>query len=203
MERGKIPVICTGCGNVTYKFPSHVTKYPFCKRTCYDAFTLKTTIERFWQRVHKTDTCWLYIGSRQPGKWNYGRVKMRLNRKRIIAAHRAAWILCNGAIPQGLDVLHHCDNPPCCNPNHLFLGTDKDNAQDAIQKGRFVYCKHVIEPGEKALTVKLTWEKVRRIRQLHSEGNSQISIARMFDTDPSNISYIVNGKTWKEESYGL
>ena len=71
-------------------------------------------------------------------RFGYGWITIR---RRAVLAHRFAWIRANGPIPDGMDVLHRCDNPPCCNPEHLFLGTRADNAKDMIAKGRAAWQK--------------------------------------------------------------
>lgn len=86
--------------------------------------------ERFWQKVEKTDTCWLWRGSKNTT--GYG----QLRTDRLEKAHRISWEIHNGPIPDGLAVLHACDNPPCVNPSHLWLGTQADNARDRQAKGR-------------------------------------------------------------------
>lgn len=85
----------------------------------------------FWSKVQKTDTCWLWTGV--IGAHGYGVFGGKKTRGR---AHRLMWERVNGPIPDGLNVCHRCDNPPCVNPAHLFLGTVKDNAQDMMRKGR-------------------------------------------------------------------
>lgn len=90
-----------------------------------------TLSDRFWAKVRKSDGCWPWIKSRQP--YGYGRFNYQ---GKQVQAHRVAWILTNGPIPDDLCVLHSCDNPPCCNPDHLFLGTKGDNNRDCIRKGR-------------------------------------------------------------------
>lgn len=88
-------------------------------------------MDRFWNKVKKTDNCWFWTaGTFDDG---YGKFKFeKKNRK----AHRISWLLTNGDIPEGMLVCHHCDNPLCVKPSHLFLGTPKDNTQDMIKKGR-------------------------------------------------------------------
>lgn len=99
-------------------------------------------VANFWARVNKAGPipvhrpelgpCWVWIGT--VDKDGYGRAiwkSMRMQR-----ANRVAWFLRYGSIPDGKQVLHHCDNPPCVNDSHLFLGTNKDNCQDALMKGR-------------------------------------------------------------------
>ena len=90
--------------------------------------------QRFWLKVRKTGTCWLWTGAHKPT--GYGDAWYRNRRQN---AHRVAWQLLRGRIPKGKFVLHQCDTPACVNPGHLFLGTQKVNMTDCIQKGRFSY----------------------------------------------------------------
>lgn len=87
----------------------------------------------FWSRMDKSKECWPWIGklNRENG---YGQVRISGTIRPVV--HRVAWELTYGPIPEGLLVCHHCDNPACCRPDHLFLGTMKDNIQDAVKKGR-------------------------------------------------------------------
>lgn len=90
--------------------------------------------DRFWLQVSKTESCWIWTSAKF---WNgYGGI--RKNGKRI-QAHRASWILFNGEIPDGSLVLHRCDNPACVNPDHLYLGDQKQNAKDRDSRGRNGY----------------------------------------------------------------
>lgn len=99
--------------------------------------------QRFWSKVSRKDPeeCWIWSASKQPsGYGQFGCERSLIGIEQpgytMTGAHKVAWILTNGAIPGGLYVLHKCDNPPCCNPNHLFLGTQIDNMQDCLKKGR-------------------------------------------------------------------
>src|SRR5689334_12116829 len=94
---------------------------------------LGTLVDRFWEKVHRTETCWEWKGSRSK-PMGYGRITTRNGSVEL--AHRISWMLFRGDIPTGQYVLHHCDNPPCVNPEHLFLGTYSDNNLDMAHKGR-------------------------------------------------------------------
>jgi hypothetical protein len=92
-----------------------------------------TLEERFWSRVRKSDGCWEFVSGASKG---YGYLNIGRRDEQEVLAHRYSWELHNGPIPDGLLVLHRCDNPPCVRPDHLFLGTKKDNADDMVRKGR-------------------------------------------------------------------
>jgi HNH endonuclease len=94
--------------------------------------------DRFWPKVSRGEGCWLWVGSVL--KSGYGQIEIKTGPgkrdRRTERAHRIAWMLSFGQIPEGAEVLHTCDTPLCVRPDHLFLGTQADNIADCISKGR-------------------------------------------------------------------
>ncbi|MDG1950134.1 MAG: HNH endonuclease [bacterium] len=109
----------------------------------------------------------------------------------MLLAHRAAWELESGPIPDGLHCCHHCDNPPCVNVNHLFLGTDADNMADKEAKGRGNQAK-----GSAHVRAKLTEEDIPGIRSLLAMGASHTYLARIYGVGHTTIGSINTGKAW-------
>ena len=109
---------------------------------------------------------------------------------RIMNAHRVSWMLKHGEIPEGMLVCHHCDNPRCVRPDHLFLGTPRDNIQDMIKKGRDTRVR-----GMDHFHCKLTEEQVHEIRESNERGDC-VRLARDFGVTPCTISHIRGRKTW-------
>ena len=97
----------------------------------YNCVMHRNTEKRFWQQVNQTGECWPYLQALD--KDGYGQFYYQ---KKNWRAHRLAWYFCNGPIPVGQQVLHRCDNPRCCRPEHLWLGTVRDNVRDMMNKGR-------------------------------------------------------------------
>jgi len=93
-------------------------------------------MKRFFEKINKTEKCWNWIAGKD--KDGYGKIKID---GKMVQAHRASWVIHNGDIPNGMCVLHRCDNPSCVNPEHLFIGTRLDNARDRDVKGRNGYSK--------------------------------------------------------------
>jgi hypothetical protein len=132
--------------------------------------------------------CTEWTGSRLPVKGKeYG--CFRVDGK-TVRAHRVAYELFNGDIPFGMHVLHSCDNPPCVNPDHLYLGTNLDNVADKVKKLR--HCFHERHPR-----AKLDGEKVLRIKEMFSSGkHSYSALAKMFSVGDDSIRDIISGRTW-------
>lgn len=147
--------------------------------------------EKFWEKVNKEsdDKCWTWtasINNFRYGNFNFNGI--------IERSHRVSWILTNGKIPEGLCVLHKCDNRKCVNPNHLFLGTYKDNAIDRNNKKR----GYIPDP-EHVNTTKLTWNIVREIRKEYKENNiTYRNLAKKYGISRSEIGYIIKNEHWKE-----
>lgn len=145
-----------------------------------------TLEDAFWKYVDPGDEneCWEW--QKVLTVWGYGVVCFHHKR---YAAHRVSFELHYGPIPAGLQALHKCDNPPCCNPNHLFLGTDADNVADKVSKGRQARGVH-------APSAKLTEADVIAIRTLGNSGMQTREIARQYGRSESTIGRIVRGQGW-------
>ena len=149
--------------------------------------------ERFWSYVDKsagTEACWPWIGYKRR---RYGTLRLSKPR-RSARANRLAYALSYNSDPQELLVCHRCDAPLCCNPKHLFLGTNLDNMNDMIRKGRSRKGDH---KGEKNPRAKLSSESVKQIKDLILEGRSNTEIASIYEVKHATISSIRTGKTWK------
>ncbi len=140
--------------------------------------------ERFVRKLRREGECVVWHGPRQ--KWGYGRVVFE---RKQWGAHRLAYTLHYGAIPEGMHVLHYCDNPSCVNPNHLWLGTNMQNRQDSVAKGRHAY-------GSRITQSKLSPEQVAEIRERYKNGERQPFLASCYGVAQSTISKIVRQYRW-------
>ena len=145
-------------------------------------------LRRFWEKVifFKDVGCLVWIGAR--GSSGYGHFRIG---SKIVESHRIAWVLANGEIPLGMQVLHRCDNPACVNKKHLFLGTHDDNMADKAAKGR----SHLNRPkGEEHASSKFTDADVLAIR---ASTKSSYKLAAEYGVYGTTILSIRNRKTWK------
>lgn len=155
---------------------------------------MRTLAERFWEKVRKTDTCWVWAAkvNRVGG---YGYIKVGGVYRR---AHRVVWELEHGAAPPvGLQVCHHCDNPVCVRPSHLFLGTAAANSADMCAKGRGKKRGGSGPKGEQVQTAKLTEAIVRSARSRHAAGEPYQKLASEFGVSRDTLRDAVRGFTWK------
>lgn len=151
--------------------------------------------EVFWSKVAKGrhDECWPWMAARfQNG---YGAIsRYRKNLK----AHRVAFQMARGPIPEGAVICHTCDNPPCCNPAHLFIGSNRDNTRDCIAKGRYNAFKVAPTRGEQRYNAKLNESGVRAMRSLYASGShTQAELAALFGVSAFVVSQIIRRKKWK------
>lgn len=179
------PILCKcGCGQEVplSRFPSHQPRFI----NGHQNGGGRSLSERFWEKVDKrgSDDCWEWTAYRNPRGYGYFH-----RNGHPVPAHRLSYELCNGPIPEGMFVCHKCDNPPCVNPNHLWLGTNADNTNDRNRKGRNPVGGH-------HHAAKLTESQVIEIRQRASSGEKQYELAREFKVARSLISLIVNRKLW-------
>lgn len=152
----------------------------------------ETIAERFWRYVRKQDGCWPWLGALH--RDGYGRFNLPQHTGMVIS-HRYAWKLTHGEIPEGMDVLHRCDNPPCCNPAHLRLGTHQENMDDMNSKDRNGYA------GERAFNTKLTnaqaIEIKRRFKYKSRRRTNSKELAAEYGVTDEVIYNIGTGRAWK------
>jgi hypothetical protein len=148
----------------------------------------KPLADRFWGkvRVGKAQECWEWTGGRYLA--GYGFLPDYPNGK--LMAHRLSYEIHFGPISDGLHVLHKCDNPPCVNPNHLFLGTHQDNMADKVAKSRHVF-------GGRVAQARLSDSQVIEMRKLYKMGWTQTRLAAHFAVSQSLVSDIVRHLVWK------
>jgi len=147
--------------------------------------TLIRLAQRLWARVEKSpeaDGCWTFTGYRTA--FGYGQIGF--GRGVVLYTHRASWMVTHGPIPDGLFVLHKCDNPPCVRPDHLYLGDDLDNGRDMRVRDRWHTSR-----------LKLAEAEVYTIRGDLAHGDSYRSIGRRFGISHNHVSRIARGQSWR------
>lgn len=153
------------------------------------AVDLASFAASLWRQVTKTETCWLWTGAKK-GR-GYGHIGLR---GRWIATHRLSFELAYGPIPAGLRVCHRCDVPACVRPDHLFLGTAKDNSKDMIAKGRV---GDVGAKGQRNGKAKVSDAQVLKIRERAAAGESRTALCNEFGLTKASVGKIIRGETWR------
>ncbi len=166
-----------GCGLPLTHEPHYIYRHWPCSRVPF--------ADRFWAHVDKSGDCWTWTGGRQ---WqNYGMFWNQM-------AHRIAYELTYGPISDGLVVCHHCDNPPCVRPDHLFLGTQKANLADCSRKGR-------ISRGVNHHDAKCSEDDIRQIRRLYDgKKGTRAALAHQFNLSITHVTRIVRRQAWRHLS---
>lgn len=171
--------------------------------------------DRFWRRIEKTDGCWFWRGPYYRNGYGILYVPPRPGLSRRLMVHRVSWTLNRGVIPDGMMVLHRCDNRGCVRPDHLFLGTAMDNARDMAAKGRQVFQRHPERAprgdrngsrthperrprGELNKMARLSRVDVILIRNKRAAGLSARQIGLQHGVSRSNVHGIVTGRLWPE-----
>lgn len=195
---------CETCGETyTWKESKAKKTSRFCSRNCRfkkvrewnlkNRFVWKTASEKEYQKkmkekfnkyVIKSEKCWDWKGP------IYNKRYIPFKTDKLTYAHVVSWKIYKGKIPAGKFVCHTCDNPRCTNPEHLFLGTPKDNIQDMIHKKRNRY-------GSNHYMAKLDEKKVREIKSLIELGLTYSKIAKKYEVTPGTIFHIAKGTSWK------
>jgi hypothetical protein len=154
---------------------------------------------RFWSRLERSPGgCWVWPGATKVEGYGYGNIKFN---NVYYGTHRLAYILAVGPVPAGLFVLHSCDNPPCCRPDHLFLGTNYDNVQDMVRKGRQARgpaAREHVNVGEQVGSSKLHEPDIVAIRRKFAAGGITMKeLGDEYRVNATNIFHIVHRRTWK------
>ena len=147
-------------------------------------------LRRFWKRLKVPDGCWEWVG----GKNDKGYGRFTIPGRKLVYTHRLMYHIFIDDIPKGLQVLHSCDNPKCCNPDHLWAGTQKDNIRDAVKKGRMKTGGHY---GVSHSNAKLDETKVRKLRKYKEQKKKIAPLAREYGVSIQAAINAANGKTWK------
>lgn len=150
----------------------------------------ESDITRFWSHVDKSGECWPWTAYRS--RRGYGQFGLG---DEVLKAHRVAYVIAYGQIPDGMEVCHHCDNPSCVRPEHLFAGTHSDNMRDCANKGHNMLQRHPeLRRGEKHPLAKLTAEQVIQIRQ---SDLTPTQLSKQFNVSRWMIRRILSRLAWK------
>lgn len=206
------PAACPQCGGTFTARRYNVTrgKDRFCSQRCGGLArwsTAPSLFERFWEKVDRNGPipahcpelgpCWIWLGTR--GNNGYGLLYAKSLGLGTLRAHHVSYEIHFGSLVSGAWVLHHCDNPPCVRPDHLFAGTQVDNMKDMAAKGRNGRQSHPerFPVGSAIKQSKLTEPKVLEMRQARADGVELKVLALRYDVSLKTVKGIVYGKQWK------
>jgi len=188
---------CASCARTFKVSVTEALERRTCSRSCRSALMAADEVPRFWRSVQKTDTCWLWTGPCQ----NAGYGLFSTYDRRKVTAHRYSFSLANGPIIDGALVCHHCDIKTCVRPDHMYAGTSKDNARDAVERGRL----NTNVAGNRAV---LSEDNVRAIRRRYGPPRGIVGyharfiqprakdLASEFGVSKETIIAIVNRRCW-------
>lgn len=184
-----------GCGRKTNiakhdnRFNQQIRGRPVRFIHGHSGFESELISKRFWRKVKilGPDSCWEWQGFLKED--GYGRIRFH---KKVMMVHRVAYLLAKGEIPEGMNVCHSCDNRACCNPAHLWTGTDADNMQDMVKKGR-----HKYPMGEAQPKAKLTTGLVISMRNDYVDGMNFVELAEKYKVNKSHSRRVVLKLVWK------
>lgn len=208
----RVTLLCAHCGKQFSAIPTR----KFCSMACSALARTVDIATRLWAKVDKNGPlirddigpCWVWTATKCTS--GYGQIKRGGKHGECVPAHRVVWELTYGPIPDGMYVLHKCDNRTCVRPSHLFLGTHLDNMRDMMTKGRGVTAETrgrwvrnawVAYPdrmrrGSRSASAKLTDDDVQEIIERRASGEQGIALARIYGVSPSTISRVVCGHHW-------
>lgn len=181
----------------------HTNDYTIVRILRKEGVVLRSRVEagrksldfRFWRKIYKNEETGCWEWTRSLTSTGYGSA---YHNGKMIGAHVLSYILHTGKeIPENHEICHICDNRKCVNPDHLFVGTHKDNMRDMKSKGR-----QNLPKGEKASNAKLTKEQAQSIIEMNKQGVSQRELARRHGLNYNTIYALIKGKTWKDLKRG-
>lgn len=203
--------VCEKCGNKFNWSRSKFQTIPkFCSRKCKGhtgfrpgstLFISEMTNEQKFERLKKSfekhvirqEGCWSWKGPIDKGGYSVMSCRPEIGSNK---GHKASWLIYHGEIPKYMYICHKCDNPICTNPDHLWIGTSKQNNDDKISKGRARYILPPHKIGSENGSSKLTEDQVKQIKMLISSGRSCYGIGKEFNVSKTTILRIKNGKNW-------